>query len=466
MSNEMTSQNQITEGGILRPLLAFFFPILLGTFFQQLYNTADAVVVGNYVGTVALAAVGGSTGTLIGLFVNLFVGVASGSTVIIAQCYGARDFDGVRKTVHTSVAIAVAGGLIAMVITLLGAEPALRAMGTPADVIPDAALYLRIYALGMVPSFLYNIGSGILRAVGDTKRPLYFLIIACLTNIVLDVLFVVGFGMGVLGVATATVISQVVSCVLVMLMLMRSTSVFSVHRSEIGFTDYSTRRVLRVGLPAALQSNMFTIANIIIQSCINSFGTDTVAAWTAYGKVDGLFWMIMGALGISVTTFVGQNFGAQKYRRVRRSVRIGLLMGFAIAGLCSAVLLTFAHTLLSWFTTSENVLNIGMRTVQLTIPFYFTYVSVEVLSGAARGTGDSFWPMIISASGICLLRVLWVFLVVPVFPGFDTIVIVFPISWAATSLIFAAYYLQGGWMRRRISIMGYAPEDRSNPAQG
>ena len=440
MSNEMTSQNQITEGGILRPLLAFFFPILLGTFFQQLYNTADAVVVGNYVGTVALAAVGGSTGILIGLFVNLFVGVASGTTVIIAQCYGARDFDGVRKTVHTSVAIAIAGGLIAMVITLLGAEPALRAMGTPSDVIPDATLYLRVYALGMVPSFLYNIGSGILRAVGDTKRPLYFLIIACLTNIVLDVL--------------------------VMLMLMRSTSVFSVHRSEIGFTDYSTRRVLRVGLPAALQSNMFTIANIIIQSSINSFGTDTVAAWTAYGKVDGLFWMIMGALGISVTTFVGQNFGAQKYRRVRRSVRIGLLMGFAIAGLCSAVLLTFAHTLLSWFTTSETVLSIGMRTVQLTIPFYFTYVSVEVLSGAVRGTGDSFWPMIISASGICLLRMLWVFLVVPMFPGFDTIVMIFPISWGATSLIFAAYYLQGGWLRRRISIMGYAPEDRSNPAQG
>ena len=352
------------------------------------------------------------------------------------------------------------------VVTLIGAGPALRAMGTPADVIPDAALYLRVYALGMVPSFLYNVGSGILRAVGDTKRPLYFLIIACLTNIVLDVLFVVGFGMGVLGVATATVISQVVSCVLVMLMLMRSTSVFSVHRSEIGFTDYSTRRVLRVGLPAALQSNMFTIANIIIQSCINSFGTDTVAAWTAYGKVDGLFWMIMGALGISVTTFVGQNFGAQKYRRVRRSVRIGLLMGFAIAGLCSAVLLTFAHTLLSWVTTSENVLNIGMRTVQLTIPFYFTYVSVEVLSGAVRGTGDSFWPMIISASGICLLRMLWVFLVVPMFPGFDTIVMIFPISWGVTSLIFAAYYLQGGWLRRRISIMGYAPEDRSNPAQG
>ena len=453
------------NGTIMDKLISFSLPLMVSGILQLMFNAVDIIVVGRFSGSQALAAVG-STTALINVFINLFMGISSGATVVISQCYGARDFGGVRKTVHTSVAIAIAGGLIAMVVTLIGADPALRAMGTPADVIPDATLYLRIYALGMVPSFLYNIGSGILRAVGDTKRPLYFLIIACLTNIVLDVLFVVGFGMGVLGVATATVISQVVSCVLVMLMLMRSTSVFSVHRSEIGFTDYSTRRVLRVGLPAALQSNMFTIANIIIQSCINSFGTDTVAAWTAYGKVDGLFWMIMGALGISVTTFVGQNFGAQKYRRVRRSVRIGLLMGFAIAGLCSAVLLTFAHTLLSWFTTSENVLNIGMRTVQLTIPFYFTYVSVEVLSGAVRGTGDSFWPMIISASGICLLRMLWVFLVVPMFPGFDTIVMIFPISWGVTSLIFAAYYLQGGWMRRRISIMGYAPEDRSNPTQG
>lgn len=466
MKHEMTSENQITEGGILRPLLAFFFPILLGTFFQQLYNTADAVVVGNYVGTVALAAVGGSTSTLIGLFVNLFVGVASGTTVIIAQCYGARDFDGVRKAVHTSVAIAIVGGAIATVVTLLGAGPALHAMDTPADVIPDATLYLRIYALGMIPSFLYNVGSGVLRAVGDTKRPLYFLIIACMTNIVLDVLFVVGFGMGVLGVALATVLSQVVSCVLVMVLLMRSTSVYSINRSEIGFTDYSLHRVLRVGLPAALQGNMYTIANIIIQSYINAYGTDTVAGWTAYGKVDGLFWMIMGALGISVTTFVGQNFGAQKYRRVRRCVRVGLLLGFGISTLCSLVLMLFSHTLLGWFTTSENVLNIGLRIAELTIPFYFTYVSVEVLSGAVRGAGDSFWPMIISASGICLLRIVWLLLAVPIFPGFDTIIVVFPISWAATSVIFAGYYLQGGWLRRRIAIMGYAPEDKNDPNQG
>lgn len=455
MSNEMTSQNQITEGGILRPLLAFFFPILLGTFFQQLYNTADAVVVGNYVGTVALAAVGGSTGTLIGLFVNLFVGVASGSTVIIAQCYGARDFDGVRKTVHTSVAIAVAGGLIAMVITLLGAEPALRAMGTPADVIPDAALYLRIYALGMVPSFLYNIGSGILRAVGDTKRPLYFLIIACLTNIVLDVLFVVGFGMGVLGVATATVISQVVSCVLVMLMLMRSTSVFSVHRSEIGFTDYSTRRVLRVGLPAALQSNMFTIANIIIQSSINSFGTDTVAAWTAYGKVDGLFWMIMGALGISVTTFVGQNFGAQKFARVKKSIRVCLTMSLSTTIALSVLLLVFMEPLLRFFTGDETVIQIGQNFFWVLAPSYFTYVFIEILSGAIRGAGEAFQPMVITCFGVCGLRILWLTVVVSIWHSMEMVAMNYPVTWVIAAIVFVIYYCRMNWLRRCIKRSGF-----------
>lgn len=458
MNQNHEGVNQITEGNILRQLLAFFFPILLGTFFQQLYNTADAIVVGNYVGTVALAAVGGSTGTLIGLFVNVFVGIASGTTVVIAQCYGARDFEGVRRTVHTSVAFAVVAGGVCTLITLVAAPWALRAMGSPEDVIPSALIYLRVYAVGMIPSFLYNIGAGILRAVGDTKRPLYFLIIACLTNIVLDVAFVMGLGWGVFGVAAATVISQIVSCVLVMLMLMRSTTVFSINRSEIRFTNYSLNRVLHVGVPSAVQGNMYTIANIIIQSVINSFGTMTVAAWTAYSKVDGFFWMIMSALGISVTTFVGQNFGAQNYKRIRQSARIGLVLGLIVAVACGGGFMLFADTVLGWFTSSAEVLSIGVRIMELTMPFYFTYIAVEVLSGTIRGTGDSFIPMMISASGICLLRILWVIFALPVFPGFDTVVIVYPISWAATSLLFIAYYLQGGWLRRRISIMGYAPE--------
>ena len=238
----------------------------------------------------------------------------------------------------------------------------------------------------------------------------------------------------------------------------------SVHPQEIRFTPFATRRVLRVGVPAALQSNMYTIANIIIQAVINSFGTNAVAAWTAYGKIDGLFWMIMGALGISVTTFVGQNFGAQKYDRVRGSVRVGLGMGLAIALACSGVILAFGSTLLGWFTTSQEVLDIALRTVHLTIPFYFTYICVEVLSGAIRGTGDSFLPMAISASGICFLRILWIAFVHPLFPSYDMVVLIFPISWAATSVLYTIYYLHGGWLRRRISIMGYAPEVKKGRA--
>ena len=460
MNKNQETTNQITQGNILKQLLVFFFPILLGTFFQQLYNTADAIVVGNYVGTVALAAVGGSTGTLIGLFVNLFVGVASGTTVVIAQCYGAQDFEGVRRTVHTSVAFAVVAGAVCTVITLMAAPWALRAMGSPEEVIPSALLYLRVYAMGMVPSFVYNIGAGVLRAVGDTKRPLYFLIIACLTNIVLDVLFVIVFHWGVFGVACATVLSQLVSCMLILMLLMRSTAVFSINRAEIRLTNYSLRRVLMVGVPSAVQGNMYTIANIIIQSVINSFGTLTVAAWTAYSKVDGFFWMIMSALGISVTTFVGQNFGAQLYKRIRQSVRVGLVLGFAVAALCGGVFMAFSSTVLGWFTDSADVMAIGIRIMELTMPFYFTYICVEVLSGAIRGTGDSFLPMFISASGICLLRILWVFVALPLFPGFDTVVIVYPISWAATSVLFILSYLHGGWLRRRISIMGYAPEEK------
>ena len=224
------------------------------------------------------------------------------------------------------------------------------------------------------------------------------------------------------------------------------------------------RRLNRYAFAGA--ENEFSAANIVIQSAINSLGTVVMAASSAAYNIEIFTYDILNSFSQACTTFVGQNFGAQKYRRIRRSVRVGLLMGFAIAGLCSLVLMTFGHTLLGWFTTSENVLNIGLRIAELTIPFYFTYVSVEVLSGAVRGTGDSFWPMIISASGICLLRMAWVFLVLPIFPDFDTIIVIFPISWAATSVIFAGYYLQGGWLRRRISIMGYAPENRNDPAQG
>lgn len=464
MAEQRTMDNQITQGVIWKQLLAFFFPILLGTFFQQLYNTADAVVVGRYVGKEALAAVGGTTGTLINLFVNLFVGVASGTTVAIAQHYGAKQFDDVRKTVHTSMAMGIIGGACMTVIGFFAAPYALQAMGTPADIMPHAMTYIRIYFFGMIPSFLYNIGAGVLRAVGDTKRPLFFLIAACLTNIVLDLILVMGMGLGVLGVAIATVTSQLLSCVLVLMTLAGSNTSYRLYWEEIRIHQESLQKVLKVGIPAGLQGNMYTISNIIIQSCINSFGTNTVAAWTAFGKIDGLFWMIMGAFGISITTFVGQNFGAQQYRRMRESVRVCLGLALLVSVICTTTLLAFSDQVFLLFTDDPDVIEIGLVILHWTVPFYCTYICVEILSGAIRGTGDSLIPMLLTCGGICALRIAWVFLALPLHRDIVTVTIGYPITWLTTSILFIIYYLNGGWLRRRIEKMGFAPEEKTKKA--
>ncbi|MBS5136571.1 MAG: MATE family efflux transporter, partial [Oscillospiraceae bacterium] len=358
-------QSRITEGPIWRHLLSFFFPILLGTFFQQLYNTVDAIIVGNFVGTEALAAVGGPAAVLINFLVNLFVGLSSGATVIVAQYYGARQIQELRRTVHTAIALAIAAGLGVMVLGIALSYPVMVLMGTPAEVMDYSLIYLRIYFVGSIASFLYNVGSSVLRAIGDTKRPLYFLIAACLTNIVLDLVFVVGFGLEVLGVALATVLSQIVSAVLVMLVLCRPDSIFCIARKEIRFHPDILKSILRIGLPTGLQSDMYTISNMLIQSCINSFGTSTMAAWTAFCKLDAFYWMISGAFGISITTFVGQNFGAQRYDRVRKSVRVCLLLSLVTALLVSGLYALGAQPLLRMFSTDTQVIEIGVYAARI-----------------------------------------------------------------------------------------------------
>lgn len=406
-------ENRITEGVIWKQLLAFFFPILLGTFFQQLYNTVDAIIVGNFVSTQALAAVGGATGTIINLLVGFFVGLSAGATVIISQYYGARRAKETMQAVHTSVAMGIAGGLLFMVVGMLVSPWALRMMGTPEDVMEYAVTYIEIYFGGMVFNLVYNMGSGILRAVGDSRRPLYFLILCTVLNLVLDLLFVPVFRWGVAGVGIATVLSQAVSAVLIIIVLMRSDDVYKVYLKEIRLDFYILRNIIQIGLPAGLQSVMYNISNVLIQSTINTFGTNTVAAWTAYGKIDGLFWMIMGAFGTSVTTFSGQNFGAQKYHRIRKSVRICLIMAFGTAFFLSTVLYFWGSYVYQLFTGDQDVIRIGMDILHTMVPFYFTYVCIEILSGTMRGTGDSLIPMIITCLGICVLRVVWIAVAVP-----------------------------------------------------
>ena len=432
--------NGITEGVIWKQLLIFFFPILFGTFFQQLYNTVDAVIVGRFVGKEALAAVGGSTGTLINLLVGFFVGLSSGATVIISQFYGGGREKRVSEAVHTAIAFSLACGVGLMVIGIAASPIALRAMGTPDDIMQYSLSYIRIYFLGIIPNLVYNMGAGILRAIGDSKRPLYYLMASCFTNIVLDLVLVVWLRLDVRGAAIATIVSQLVSAVLVVLQLLRTKDSYRLVIRKIRLNLFMVMRIVRIGLPAGLQSVMYSASNIIIQSSVNSLGTDTVAAWTAYSKIDSVYWMIISALGISITTFVGQNYGAGKLDRVKRGIYVCLGLSFLITAILSVTLYLGGGYIYLMFTADAAVIAKGMEILHFLVPAFATYVCIEVLSGALRGTGDSWIPMIMTAVGVFALRVLWILVAVPLKPDILTVVFSYPLTWSITSILFLVYF--------------------------
>ncbi len=438
----------ITEGVIWKQLLIFFFPILLGTFFQQLYNTADAIIVGKFVGKEGLAAVGGTTGTLINLLVGFFTGLSSGATVILSQYYGARDNVNVSRTVHTAIALALAGGLVLSAVGIIISPTVLRMMNTPDDVLPLSITYIRIYFCGTIASLVYNIGAGILRAVGDSRRPLIFLICSCMINILLDIILVLGLEMGVAGAALATILSQLFSASLVIATLLRSHHALRLHVSKIRFHKDLLSRVVRIGLPAGLQSVMYSLSNLIVQASINVFGTDMMAAKTAFGKIDSMFWMIIQAYGVSITTFVGQNFGAMKYDRMRRSVRVCMFMAACTTVVVSTLVCIFGRPLYSLFTSEPVVIENGMMILNRLAPFYITFVCVEILAGTLRGAGDSLLPMLITLFGTCILRMIWVQGIAPSHHDVLFTLLCYPISWSTTSCLFVLYYFKGGWLNR------------------
>nr|WP_314458878.1 MATE family efflux transporter [uncultured Clostridium sp.] len=434
------TSNQITEGVIWKQLLLFFFPILFGTFFQQLYNTADAVIVGRFVGKEALAAVGGPTGTIINLFIGFFIGLSSGAGVSISQFFGAGQKKQLSQAVHTAMAFSAVCGFFIMIAGIALAPFALEAMGTPADILPYGVLYMRIYFLGVIPNLIYNMGAGILRAIGDSRRPLYFLIASCFTNIILDIIFVVFWNMGVMGAAVATIISQLLSAVLVLIVLMRTRQPYRLMLSSLTIHKDMLIRIIRIGFPAGLQSVMYTSSNIIIQASVNTLGTDTVAAWTAYGKIDTLFWMMISAFGISITTFVGQNYGAKKSDRVYKGIRVCLFMSFVSAIVLSFLLYTFGSLVFLLFTTDEAVIAKGTQILRYLVPTFFTYVLVEIYSGSLRGTGDCWIPMILTSLGVCVLRIVWICIAVPIHPVIETVVLCYPLTWTTTSILFLIYF--------------------------
>lgn len=435
------SKNQITEGVIWKQLLFFFFPILLGTLFQQLYNTADTVVVGRFVGTQALAAVGGSTGQIVNLVVNFFVGLASGATVIIARYYGARDRIKLNNALHTAIALSIVGGIVTGIVGILLTPSLLKMMNTPADVIEGSTMYLRIYFAGIIFVFVYNIGSGILRAVGDSKRPLYFLIVCCFLNIFLDILFVVYLKLGVKGAAFATVISQAVSALLVILSLTKSVDIYRLRPNKIRFYKSLLIAIITIGLPAGLQSVMYGISNIIIQTSLNSLGTETVAAHTAFAKIDAIYWMISGAFSVSIITFIGQNYGARKFDRMKKSIKVCLLMDLIASLLLTTVMLLAGPYLLRLFTSDQEVIEIGMQIIHIIAPSYALFIFIEILSSSLRGMGNVVVPMLMTCGGVCVLRILWIFIFVRTHLSVTTILMSYPISWGFTAILFIIYFM-------------------------
>ena len=448
MEGKVAKENRITEGSIFGQLLLFFFPILFGTFFQQLYNTADAMVVGRFVGKQALAVVGGSTSTLINLLVGFFVGLSSGATVVISQFYGARKADKVHWAVHTSIAFSVIGGIIFMIVGLVGSPWALEAMKTPEDVMGHAVVYIRIYFLGIIVNLVYNMGAGILRAVGDSRRPLYFLIASCFTNIILDVLLVAVLRMGVAGAALATITSQLLSAVLVVRALMKTDDMYKLEWKKVRIDQRMLQRIVRIGIPAGMQSVMYNISNVIIQAGVNTLGTDNVTAWATYGKVDGLYWMMINALGISATTFVGQNFGAGRLDRVRKGAGACMVIGVVLTASVGAVLYNGGHLLVELFTTDLQVQAISMDLLHFMVPTFITYIAIEILSGTLRGVGDAWMPLVITGIGVCAVRVLWIMFVLPHYHTIIGAAFCYPLTWSLTTVAFVIYYYFFSSLRR------------------
>ena len=448
MGNEQARVNGITEGNIVKQLLLFFFPILLGTFFQQLYNTADAGVVGRFGGKQALAAGGGSTSTLINLLVGFFVGLSSGATVIISQYYGAKKPDKVHWAVHTSIAFSIAGGLLFMVLGIAGSRWALTAMKTPEDIMGHSLVYIWIYFTGMVPNLLYNMGAGILRAVGDSKRPLYYLITSCLVNIVVDIVLVAVLDMGVAGAAIATVSSQIFSAILVIRALLKTEDMYRLHWNKVRIDRRMLGRIVRIGIPAGMQSVMYNISNIIIQTGVNSLGTDNVTAWATYGKVDALYWVMINALGIAVTTFVGQNYGAGRMDRVRKGCAACMVIGVGLTAFMGVVLYQWGYVLVELFTTDQTVQAISMDLIRFMVPTLITYIAIEILSGTLRGVGDAWVPLMITCVGICLVRVLWIIFALPHFMTILAAAFCYPLTWTLTTIAFVVYYYFFSSLRR------------------
>lgn len=435
------------NGPLLGKLLLFALPLMLSGILQLLFNAADIIVVGRFTGSHALAAVG-STSSLINLLVNLFIGFSIGANVLTAQYYGAKDQKNIHQTIHTSILISLIGGIILIAVGVLLARPLLELMATPEDVLDQATLYMKIYFCGMPATMVYNFGAAILRAIGDTRRPLYFLFTAGVLNVFLNLFFVIVFHMGVAGVALATIISQTLSAILVVRCLTNLDGICRLYLKQLKIYPEKLLRIVQIGLPAGLQGAVFSISNVLIQSSVNSFGSIAMAGNTAASNLEGFVYTSMNAVYQTALSFTSQNMGAGKYERIdmilRRCVALVTIIGLALGGL----VVLFHQPLLSIYSTDPEVISYGtIRLFIICLPYFLCGI-MDTLVGMLRGMNYSILPMIASIVGVCGLRIVWIFTVFRWNHTLFTLYISYPITWALTACVHFGCYL---WVRKRIS---------------
>ena len=445
------------HGPLLSRILLFAVPLICSGVLQLLFNATDIVVVGRFVSSNAMAAVG-STSSLINLLVNFFIGISVGANVLVARFRGANDFDDAQQTVQTALITAVFGGFVLIAAGVLLARPMLVWMATPAEVLDQAVLYMRVYFIGMPATMLYNFGAAVLRAVGDTRRPLYFLTLAGVINVAGDLFFVIVLGMGVAGVAVATVLSQIVSAALIVLCLMRVDGMCNVSLRRLRFYPDKFRRIMQVGLPAGLQSVIFNISNVLIQSSVNSFGATVVAGNTAASNIEGFVYISMNALYQTSLSFTSQNLGAKQYHRIDQI----LVRCLALVVVIGVVLGNGAHllgnTLLGIYSNEAEVIGYGMMRLGVVSVTYFLCGMMDVVAGSVRGLGYSILPMLVSLAGACVFRVIWIFTVFQWQHTLFSLYVSYPISWALTISAHLVCYFA---VRRR--VFPRAPQQTETP---
>lgn len=422
------------HGPLVKKLLIFTIPVMISGVLQLLFNAADIVVVGQFVGSQALAAVGSNT-SLINLIVNVFIGISIGSNVLVARHYGAGEHEEVHKTVHTSILTGAVFGVLLIFIGQIVARPLLELMGSPEDVIDLATLYLRIYFVGMPMVMVYDFGASILRAVGDTRRPLYFLVIAGVVNVVLNLFFVIVCHLGVAGVALATIISQTISAILVVICLMRTDTCVKLTLKELRIHKRKLLQMMRIGLPAGVQGAIFSVSNVLIQSSVNSFGSVAMAGNAAAANIEGFIYTAMNSFYQAALSFTSQNAGAGEYKRVYKILGLCLLM-VTITGFCLGNLaLAFGRPLLGIYTSEADVVGFGLMRMKYICTTYFLCGMMDVTVGSLRGLGYSITPMLVSLTGACAFRVVWIFTVFVWSRSLDTLYVSYPVSWLITAAV-------------------------------